>query len=370
MPSLRKRKRKDNRTVWDIRYWERGKQRVFTIGETDRRTAEKVYREFCERLAAGKVDRLPSLQTHVGQASNTTIADVNLTVAKQLPKRSLSDLMQQTLEYAHSNKSAKTAEREAQVFSRLLKELGNIHLSEITPALVEDYKNRRLRVVSVSTVNIEIRVLNTAIRQADNIGWGGLPAKGFKLIRQGDPEPPQWLSRKEIEVLLAAATGDYRRFIEFLLNTGCRRNEALGMRWEDIDIGRKQIVVRSEVGKMGKRRTIPINDELMRAFSDWPGKHSGLLFPRFGPNQVSMAFRRIRKQAGIPDGISVHSLRATFACHLIEQGVDIYTVSRLLGHSSVTVTEKHYLALDPAHAKSAVNSLNYTGPPQGGRNGQ
>ncbi len=98
--------------------------------------------------------------------------------------------------------------------------------------------------------------------------------------------------------------------------------------------------------------------------------HTGLLFPKFGPNQVSMAFRRIRKQAGLPDGISVHSLRATFACHLIEQGVDIYTVSRLLGHSSVTVTEKHYLALDPAHAKSAVNSLNYTGPPQGERNEQ
>ena len=367
MPSLRKRKRKDNRTVWDIRYWESGKQRVFTVGETDRRTAEKVYREFCEQLAEGKVDHLFSLPPPVKQAGGSTVKGVNVKVANMLPKKKLSDLAEQTLAYANLNKSPKTAEREATAFMRLVEGIGDIPLEELSTSLVESYKEHRLKVASQSTVNIEIRILNTALRQATDMGWGGLPTKGFKLIRQGDPEPPQWLSRKEIAVLLDAATGDYRRLIEFLLNTGCRRNEALGMRWEDVDIGRRQIVVR---GKMGKRRTIPINDELMRVFSDWPGKHTGLLFPKFGPNQISMAFRRIRKEAGLPDGICVHSLRATFACHLIEQGIDIYTVSRLLGHSSVTVTEKHYLALDPAHAKSAVNSLNYTGPPQGERNEQ
>jgi site-specific recombinase XerD len=54
---------------------------------------------------------------------------------------------------------------------------------------------------------------------------------------------------------------------------------------------------------------------------------------------------------------SCHTLRVTFACHLIKKGVDIYTVSRLLGHSNVKVTEKHYLALDPDHIRSAVNQL-------------
>lgn len=73
-----------------------------------------------------------------------------------------------------------------------------------------------------------------------------------------------------------------------------------------------------------------------------------------------MKFRRWARNIGLPKGISLHSLRATFACHLIKNGVDIYIVSRLLGHSTVKVTEKHYLALDPDHVKTAINRLNYT----------
>ena len=64
----------------------------------------------------------------------------------------------------------------------------------------------------------------------------------------------------------------------------------------------------------------------------------------------------------MPKGISIHTLRATFACHLIAKGVNIYTVSKLLGHSSVKVTERHYLALDPAHLREAVNHLNFDVP--------
>jgi integrase/recombinase XerD len=82
-----------------------------------------------------------------------------------------------------------------------------------------------------------------------------------------------------------------------------------------------------------------------------------------------MKFRRWARHVGLPKGISPHSLRATFACHLIEQGVDIYVVSRLLGHSSVKVTEKHYLALDPRHVQQAVNRLDVTGLPPGNKSG-
>jgi integrase len=80
-----------------------------------------------------------------------------------------------------------------------------------------------------------------------------------------------------------------------------------------------------------------------------------------------MKFRRWVKEVGLPKGISVHSLRATFACHLIEKGVDIYTVSKLLGHSSVKVTERHYLALDPKHVQEAVARLAYGQPQQPNR---
>jgi integrase len=69
--------------------------------------------------------------------------------------------------------------------------------------------------------------------------------------------------------------------------------------------------------------------------------------------------RRWVRYLGLPRGIHLHSLRATFACHLIEKGVNIYIVSKLLGHSSVKVTEKHYLSLDPTHVQTAVNQLEF-----------
>lgn len=119
---------------------------------------------------------------------------------------------------------------------------------------------------------------------------------------------------------------------------------------------------RGQIGKMGKQRSIPINDALLRMLERWRGRHEGKLFPDLGPNQVTMTFRRRRREVGLPRGISIHTLRATFACHLIAKGVDIYTVSKLLGHSSVKVTERHYLALDPDHVRDAVNYLNFDIP--------
>jgi integrase len=230
---------------------------------------------------------------------------------------------------------------------------------------MEEYKAARLKTVSPATVNIEIRMLNTAISQALALGWITHPTQKFKQIRRHEPEPLQWLSMEQIDRLFRVCRPDHLRFVVFLLNTGCRRNEALGMTWEDIDLRRRQVVVRSTIGKMGKRRTIPINEALMTLFMEWPGPHCGRLFPDFGPDQITMAFRRLRKAAGLPNGISIHSLRATFACHLIEKGVDIYTVSKLLGHSSVKVTERHYLALDPQHLQDAINKIDFKEPDDG-----
>jgi len=90
---------------------------------------------------------------------------------------------------------------------------------------------------------------------------------------------------------------------------------------------------------------------LGEALSQWSSPKTGRLFPDYEPNQISMKFRRWAKQKEFSTGISLHSLRATFACQLMNRGVDIYMVSKMLGHGSEKVTEKHYIALDPAHVQ-------------------
>jgi site-specific recombinase XerD len=72
-----------------------------------------------------------------------------------------------------------------------------------------------------------------------------------------------------------------------------------------------------------------------------------------------MKFRRWAKQVGLRKEISLHSMRSTFASVLIQKGIDIYTVSRLLGHSSVKVTERHYIGMDAMHIRSAVDQLSF-----------
>jgi integrase len=162
-----------------------------------------------------------------------------------------------------------------------------------------------------------------------------------------------------VNILLSHPELEYRSFMMVALYTGCRRNEILGLEWQDVDLTRRQIVIRGEIGKMGKRRTIPMNDVLHEMFVKWPSERQGLLFPNYKSDSVSQKFRRWVRQLGLPREIHLYSLRATFACHFIEKGVDIYVVPRLLGHSSVKVTEKHYVSLDPRHVQSAVNQLDF-----------
>lgn len=278
----------------------------------------------------------------------------------------LSDLAAQTRTYAESNKSPKTVEREQQALQGIIRVLGDIPISEITPARIEEYKAARLTAAAPPTISIEVRVLNTSLNQAVEMGWlKASPSSRFKQIRLPESEPPEWLDESQIVQLLATDDNMFRVFMLFLLHTGCRRNEALGVMWDDVDLNKRQVVIRGHVGKMGKRRSIPVHDALCAVLSTLPGPKNGRLFPMYGSNQVSMKFRRWARNVGMPKGISLHSLRATFACHLIKNGVDIYTVSRLLGHSSVKITEKHYLALDPEHVKSAVNQLNYASDKDG-----
>lgn len=72
-----------------------------------------------------------------------------------------------------------------------------------------------------------------------------------------------------------------------------------------------------------------------------------------------MKFRRLATSAGLPEGVKLHSIRATFANRLRDKGVDIYTVSKLLGHPRVKVTEKYYLAENPDLMKEAVELLEF-----------
>jgi integrase len=122
----------------------------------------------------------------------------------------------------------------------------------------------------------------------------------------------------------------YQLFIRFAYYTGCRRGEICSLTEENI---REEFVV----GKSGKRR-IKLNTQAMSVLDETASLWD------YRPTYVTQAFKKNLRKLDIKNG-RFHDLRRTFGYNLIKQGMPIYQLSKLLGHSSVTTTEKHYAPL-------------------------
>jgi integrase len=139
--------------------------------------------------------------------------------------------------------------------------------------------------------------------------------------------------------------------------TGLRKGEIFNLTPEDIDLRQGIIHVREKEGwrpKGREARAIGINKRL-RAVLRKAKPHNGRMFDI--TNNVRI-MRRIVKKAGVP-WAGWHTFRHSFASELVKQGVDIYTVSKILGHKSVSITEKTYLHSSPEHQRSAVDRIDF-----------
>jgi integrase len=120
----------------------------------------------------------------------------------------------------------------------------------------------------------------------------------------------------------------FKLYVEFLLNTGLRREEALKLRLEHVDLSQNVIFV--EKTKTGQMRVIPLNRRAKEILIEL-GEN---LFSKLNKHDVTNKFRHYLEQAGL-EGFKLHSLRHTFATRLLSMGVDLYTISRLLGHTDM-----------------------------------
>lgn len=168
---------------------------------------------------------------------------------------------------------------------------------------------------------------------------------------------PVHLSFEEVERLLAIeiteknAPIDFRNLVmlEVMYGTGVRVSELLALKWEDINLLMGFIRC---VGKGDKERLLPLNDYTIglleeyqeHAYPQLNKKQSSYLFvSRRGDVLTRQAFWKILKQlavqAGIQKPISPHTLRHSFATHLLENGADLRSVQALLGHTDISTTQ-------------------------------
>lgn len=284
---------------------------------------------------------------------------------------SLKEFIQKYLQYCRINKAEHTCRVDSgrvRILWGFFEEEGINRLIEITPNLMEKFKAITLKRCKPITVNYYLGLTKAMLNKA--IEWKHLresPLKDLKMLKNLELHEPRYLSNPEIEKILSLADPLMQIVIKILLYTGMRRSELVYLTWEDVDFENERIRIQSkpESGfhpKSYKPRSISMNKELKNLLMDQPqrGKYvldNGKGEPLYCPNHYTRQFTEISGRAETR-GASLHSLRHTFASHLVMAGIDLRTVQELLGHSTIKVTEK-YAHLSPDHRARAVGVLNF-----------
>ena len=159
------------------------------------------------------------------------------------------------------------------------------------------------------------------------------------------------------------------------LATGLRRGELLGLKWEDIDFANQMLRVRRQVGRINGEvweaplktknayRTLPLAEDTIVVLKQQRKKvgSSPWVFPSptggpISPDSVLHMLHRVLKRAGLPK-VRFHDLRHTFATLALQNGVDIKTVSGMLGHFSAGFTLDTYAHVTTAAQKEAAKAM-------------
>ena len=245
---------------------------------------------------------------------------------------------------------------------------GNKGLSAYTLRDVETFKRTMLERCSPTYVNIQLRALRAAFNAA--VRWQLLQNNPFlKVSKVSVPDRvPAHFSKEQFKVFLGHLEEPVLRdLFAFASLTGLRQGELLQLRWANVDMQRKTVTVESSgrfLTKTGKARTIPASraatEILERRYLVVNG--TGLVFHRRGreltQSYVEHSFKRVIRKLGFDERLRFHSLRHTFATWLVKEGVSLYEVQKLLGHSSIAVTQVYsHLAASELHG--AVNKLNF-----------
>ncbi len=186
------------------------------------------------------------------------------------------------------------------------------------------------------------------------------PASSVRTPKQEKPLP-RHLRPGEIERLIEAPQVDEpfgrrdRALLELLYATGLRVGELVSLDRDDVDLTARVLRV---LGKGSKERMVPFGRAAAEALAAWlrdwdevrsrrkPADDDEPVFlnnrgGRLGDRSVRRIVDRYTAAAGVPAGVHPHTLRHTFATHLLEEGADLRTIQELLGHSSLATTQRY-----------------------------
>ena len=212
---------------------------------------------------------------------------------------------------------------------------------------------KREQDINFRWINIEISTLHHFFNFCIDRGYlEKNPAAGIKKLNE--LSRLKTLSDSDIEKLIAGATNKLTRdLITFLIYTGCRKGEALNLKWDDVDLQNEVIAIKGT--KTKHDRYIPISKPLKELLSRIEKNQDCLyLFNRNGAKlgDFKRSFHTACKNAGLKD-LHIHDLRHVFASTLTMNDVSLYKTGILLGHRTSNMTQR-YAHLKPSELKKDI----------------
>ncbi|MGH9716435.1 MAG: tyrosine-type recombinase/integrase [Candidatus Acidiferrales bacterium] len=291
---------------------------------------------------------------------------------KRQPRATFRELAQKRMEAKKTRLSPRSYETDDRRLQRLNRVLGDLPAAKVTPAKIESFlrtvlapheigKGKKPRASTRSTANRYRALISSIFSHGVHEGLVDKnPAKRVDRMR----EPAgriRFLDLEEERAIRAAAATEHAAHafeIDLAIQTGMRRGEQWGMRWQDVDL--ENSIAHVE-GKSG-RRQVRLNGAAKNALIKLNEIANGSPFVspdkvRDGQGDFRRWFERSCKRAGV-DGSCWHTMRHTFVSRLVMLGVPIPTIQKLAGHRSVQTTMR-YAHLAPEHEKAEVERLSH-----------
>lgn len=342
-------RRKDS-PVWWMSFCHGHRQYRRSTGTTDRRLAEKIYAKVVTSIVEGKWFDMDSADQHT-----------------------FDELIEKFLQVHSPRQKPSTQKRYITSISHLRKYFSGMTLASITPRTITDYMHQRINSgAAPGTVNREFRTLSKAMKLAHR-EWEWIrenPCLKVSALRESNTITRYLTHDEEVRLLDVSKeylNGQMHDIIVIALNTGLRQSEILHLQWSNIDLFRKVLTI--EKTKNNEPRTIPLNETvygILKTRSRVVQMSGYVLTTASGRpilrRNLMREFYKALKKAQI-DNFRFHDLRHTFATRLVQAGVDVYTVAKLLGHRDLKSTQR-YAHHCPESLRQFVAILDHHTTPQ------
>jgi integrase len=283
---------------------------------------------------------------------------------------SLQDMIERYDKEYTAHREYYSQKRDRSIFKNLYAYFGKTcTLGEIEHAIGEYEQFRKTKGTSSATIVKELGLLRTMFNIArKQWRWKVInPVSDIKLPKVRN-ERVRYLYEDEYKNLLdALETSEdkwLKAFVVIAIDTGLRLSNLCGLKWPEINLFSRMITISAEAMKNDDYLGVPLTDRALQILKELRKAQclSGYVFHDNGrelyDRKVQRAFRKVLKKAGI-NNFHFHDMRHTFASYLRQNGVDLHTISKLLGHKDLRMTTR-YAHLNVDSLRSAISSLNFS----------